>query len=131
MTAPGDLGGSARAVLLCADLLFGSKVAAALSQAGCEVVSAADADAARAALPGADLLVADLSDESFDALGLVEQIRAADGEAGATVPRTLGYYQHVDDETRRRALAVGFDAVVPRSKLFREGSELVSELLQR
>lgn len=129
MTATGGQAGSARAVLLCADLLFGSKVAAALSQAGCQVTSAADADAARSALPGADLLVADLSDEAFDALSLVEEIHeAGSGVAGA--PRTLGYYQHVDDETRRRALAAGFDAVVPRSKLFREGPQLVSDLLR-
>jgi CheY-like chemotaxis protein len=129
LSATGGAGQGARAVLLCADLLFGSKVSATLEQAGCEVVCVNDADAARAALPGAVLLVADLSDDSLDALGLIVQIRATDGDAPATAPRTLGYYQHVDDDTRRRALDAGFDAVVPRSKLFREGPQLVSGLL--
>jgi hypothetical protein len=41
----------------------------------------------------------------------------------------LGFYQHTDPETRRRAEAAGVDLVVPRSRLARELPELVEGLL--
>ena len=49
------------------------------------------------------------------------------GELGAT--RTLAFYSHVDVEVRERAIAAGFDLVVPRSRMNREGAELVTRLL--
>lgn len=115
-----------RAVLMSADLLFGSKVSAALIAAGCEAVVAGDESSAERALPGAKLLVVDLSEGAFDACAWLANLRAA---GMASEVATLGYYQHVDDATRQRALAAGFDRVVPRSKLFREGAELVRDLL--
>ena len=42
---------------------------------------------------------------------------------GLGVP-VLGYYSHVDVETRRGAEAAGVDLVVPRSRLAREMPEL-------
>ena len=43
----------------------------------------------------------------------------------------LGFYSHVDVDTRRRAEEAGFDLVVPRSRMAREMPELVERLLQR
>jgi hypothetical protein len=43
-------------------------------------------------------------------------------------PRTLGFYSHVEVETRERAQQAGFDLVVPRSRMAREGGTLVSRL---
>ena len=42
--------------------------------------------------------------------------------------RTIGVYSHVDVDTRRRAEAAGFDLVVPRSRMAREGPALVARL---
>jgi hypothetical protein len=42
--------------------------------------------------------------------------------------RTLGFFAHVEPEVRERALAAGFDQVVPRSRMHREGAELVGRL---
>ena len=42
--------------------------------------------------------------------------------------RTLAFYSHVEQETRERAEAAGFDLVVPRSRMAREGAALVSRL---
>ena len=50
-------------------------------------------------------------------------VRRALGDA-----RTLGVYSHVDVDTRRRAEAAGFDLIVPRSRLAREGPTLISGL---
>ena len=50
--------------------------------------------------------------------------RRADG------PRTLGFYSHVDTATRERAVDAGFDLVVPRSRMAREGAKLVTRLAE-
>jgi hypothetical protein len=46
------------------------------------------------------------------------------------VPK-LGFYSHVDVETRRKAEESGFDLVVPRSRMAREMPALVDSLAQR
>jgi hypothetical protein len=106
----------ARVVAIAPDLLLGSKVEAMLSAAGHEVtLSPAPAEAL---LPEADLLVADLETENAEAL------------VGLGMP-VLGYYSHVDVETRQAAEAAGVDLVVPRSRLARELPQLVESLLSR
>jgi hypothetical protein len=42
---------------------------------------------------------------------------------------TLAFYSHVDVEARRLAEDAGFDLVVPRSRMAREGPELVARLV--
>jgi hypothetical protein len=42
--------------------------------------------------------------------------------------RTLGFYAHVDVSARERAEEAGFDLVVPRSRMAREGAALVASL---
>ena len=69
-----------------------------------------------APLDGADLLVADLEAENPEAL------------VGLGLP-VLGYYSHVDAETRQVAEAAGVDLVVPRSRMARELPQLVERLL--
>ena len=61
----------------------------------------------------------------FDGVAVVEGLREG-GELGET--RTLGVYSHVDADTKRRADAAGFDLVVPRSRMAREGPQLVERL---
>jgi len=116
----------ARVTLLCADLLFGSRVVGGLEVAGHDVERVADPEGARTAVAESDLLVVDLTDESLDGAALVRGLR----EAG-TDPPTLGFYSHVDQQTRREAEGAGFDLVVPRSRMVREGAELAGRLLAR
>ena len=117
-----------QAVLLCADLLFGSKVEALIAGAGLTCVTCTTAKACEPLLPAATLLIVDLSDESFDACATLRSWHSDELLGSAT---TLGYYQHVDDATRVAALEAGFDQVVPRSRLFREGSSLIARLLSK
>jgi hypothetical protein len=102
-------------VLAVADLMFGSKVEATLRAAGHEVALSASLREAR--LDGVELLIADLDTENPEAL------------VGLGVP-VLGYYSHVNVETREAALAAGVDLVVPRSRLAREMPGLAESLLQ-
>jgi hypothetical protein len=43
-------------------------------------------------------------------------------------PALLGVFAHTQPEVRERALAAGFDLVVPRSRMVREGAQLISHL---
>jgi hypothetical protein len=72
------------------------------------------------------VLVVDLTDDEFDGAAIVESL-AADGRLGST--RTLAFYSHVDVAARERAERAGFDLVVARSRMAREGAELVERLL--
>lgn len=114
----------ARTVVLTADLLFGSKVVSSLQAAGIEVELVGDAKAAGKRIRDADVLIVDLTGE-IDGAAVVESL-AQSGTLGDV--KTLGFYSHVDVETRKRALRAGFDLVVPRSRMAREGGELVSQL---
>ena len=99
----------ARVALVCPDLMFGSRVEEALRAAGHEVTRE------RA---GADAVVVDLTADGVD----VEEL------AGGSAP-TIGFYPHVDVETRRRALEAGFDVVVPRSRMARETVAVVEKAM--
>lgn len=117
----------ARIALLCADLLFGSKVEGGLRAAGHEVTRLGSVADARAAAPGSDLLVVDLTDPAIDGPSLVSSMR--DGGETRGIP-ALGFYSHVDQDTRRRAEGAGFDRVVPRSRMARDMAGLVQGLLR-
>jgi hypothetical protein len=102
----------ARVAAVVPDLFFASKVRETLTAAGHEVT---------VVTPGApmeaDVMVVDL-----DAAG-------PDVELPPGTPR-LGFYSHVDTDTRERAQQAGFDLVVPRSRMAREMPALVDRLLK-
>ena len=112
----------ARVVAVFDDLLLGSNALGMLRAAGHDATLTGGADVHP---DGADLLIVDLAAGGFDGVAIVEALRAA-GELEGT--RTLGVYSHVDADTRRRAEAAGFDLVVPRSRMAREGAALVDRL---
>jgi hypothetical protein len=116
----------AKVIAAVPDLLFGSKLESALTAGGFDCELIATVEAARAAAAGAELLVVDLTDADF---GGVEMV-AAMGQAGELASlRTLGFYSHVEPEVRAAATEAGFDLVVPRSRINREGAELAAKLL--
>lgn len=108
------------------DLLLGSNVVGWIQAGGHEVRLAGRPEQLEVA--SADVLIVDLGTPGFDGVAVVQGLGAG-GELAAT--RTLGVYSHVDADTRTRALAAGFDLVVPRSRLAREGAALVDGLLAR
>ena len=109
----------ARVVAFIPDLLFGSNVLGALSAAGHEAVMAGDADALRRELPGADAVIVDLTADAPERIASV----------GAPGVPTLAFYSHVESDVRSLALDAGFDLVVPRSRMAREGAALIDRLL--
>jgi hypothetical protein len=104
----------ARIVAVTPDLLLGSKVEATLSAAGHEVTLSPALTETPVDEP--DLLVVDLDTQNPEAF------------VGLGIP-VLGYYSHVNVETKQAAEAAGIDTVVPRSRMARELPELVDRLV--
>jgi hypothetical protein len=104
----------ARVLSIATDLMLGSRVEAQLGAAGHDVVTAPSLE--ESTWEGVDLIVADLDVENPEAL------------VGLGMP-VLGYYSHVDIETRKLAEAAGVDLAVPRSRMARELPELAQRLL--
>jgi hypothetical protein len=120
----------ARVVALVPDLLFGSQVQGMLTAAGHEVELVGDETRLRDRLgdtvaPAVAVLVVDLTNDALDGPALVEVLS---GQGALAQTRTLGFYAHVDVPVRERAEEAGFDLVVPRSRMAREGGELVRRL---
>jgi hypothetical protein len=97
------------------DLMLASRVGESLRAAGHEVVPGNPSSPA--GLPAeADLVVCDL--DTVDP-----------GEVAALPVPALGFYSHVDVETRRLALDAGIDVVVPRSRMARELPQLIEGMV--
>jgi hypothetical protein len=110
-----------RVVVFVPDLLFGSSVMEGLRAAGHEPVLVGDADALHRELPGSQVVVVDLTSDPDDRIEVVR------GGLPGGVP-SLGFFSHVEPEVREKALVAGFDLVVPRSRMAREGTALVERL---
>jgi hypothetical protein len=104
----------ARVVAVATDLMLGSRVRESLTSAGHDVTVSPSLQ--EAPLDDAELLVADLDVENPEAL------------VGLGIP-VLGFYSHVDVETKEAAEAAGLDLAVPRSRMARELPALVDKLL--
>jgi hypothetical protein len=98
------------------DLMLASRVAASLGAAGHEVVQVS-ANPPVGLPAGAELVVCDL--EAVDPVEI----------AALPVP-ALGFYSHVDVETRNAARSAGVDLVIPRSRMARELPGLADRLLR-
>jgi ABC-type sugar transport system substrate-binding protein len=104
----------AQVVSIAEDLMLASRVDVLLTGAGHHVVLARSLQ--EAPLDGVDLIVADLDVENPEAL------------VGLGIP-VLGYYSHVDTDTKAAAEAAGIELAVPRSRMARELPALVERLL--
>jgi CheY-like chemotaxis protein len=120
----------ARAVVLTADLLFGSNVQGMLAAAGHQIEIASGPTALHDVIvrDPAEIVIVDLTDDQLEGVQIVRELREEGLLAGAPV---LAYYSHVEPGVRDLALAEGFDLVVPRSRMAREAPELVTGLIAR
>jgi hypothetical protein len=107
----------ARVVALIPDLLFGSNVVGALRAAGHEVQLVSEVESA----DDADVVVVDLTADAADRIARISAL-----DLGGA--RTLAFYSHVEADIRAAAEDAGFDLVVPRSRMNREGPALIARL---
>jgi hypothetical protein len=104
----------ARVLAIAPDLFFASKIDATLRAAGHDVTVVSWVEGPLPDDP--QVMIVDLDNTDWEA-GLPSGL-----------PK-LGFYSHVDVDTRRRAEGAGFDLVVPRSRMAREMPELVESLV--
>jgi DNA-binding response OmpR family regulator len=117
----------AHIVALVSDPELGAELAAAAEAAGHAVdVCTSEADAWDACAEHAELLVVDLSGEAVDGATLVDSMRAGGELRGV---RTLVLHQNDDRAAIARAQEVGFDAVVPRTRMDADAAGLIKRLL--
>lgn len=111
------------------DLFFGVKIADAATRAGGRMlfVKSEEQFMSMAAKAPA-LVVFDLHERSLDAMDLLRKLKA--DAALAEIP-TLAFFSHVQEELRREALALGCDAVLPRSVFTERAEELVGGAVRR
>jgi hypothetical protein len=103
----------ARIAAVVQDLMLASRVSTSLETAGHEV----EQDSVLPdELDGVDCVVADLDAVPPERLS----------ELGLPV---IGFYQHTDTDTKRRADEAGLSLAVPRSRMVRELPELVERVL--
>ena len=114
----------ARAVAFVPDLLFGSNVVGMLQAGGHEPVLVSSGDQLAGALPGADVLIVDLTADPQERIEIVERA------LGDRRLPTLAFFSHVERDVRAEAERAGFELIVPRSRMARAGAELVSELVR-
>jgi DNA-binding NarL/FixJ family response regulator len=110
----------ARVLALAPDLFFASKIKETLGAAEHEVQLTSSVEETLAAATEADLVIVDLHADEMDPARLVADL------GGKPL---LGFYSHVQADTRAQASRAGFDMVVPRSRMAREMPRLVERLL--
>ena len=104
----------ARVLAVVPDLMLSSRVTAMLGAAGHEVK----------VLPK----VPEADDFDFDLV--VCDLEAVDPVAVGSLPApAIGFYSHVDVETRDRGREAGLELVIPRSRMSRELPDLAARML--
>lgn len=112
-------------LLLCDDLLFGSKVTTTGRAYGIPVAVARTPAGAVAKAAAATCLIVDLHLEGLDVSALLAGVRAAG------VARVIGFGSHVDVETLKAARRAGCDAVMPKSQFTAELETKLAEWAAR
>jgi hypothetical protein len=110
----------AQVIAFVPDLLFGSNVLGMLQAAGHEAVLVSDLQRVDPATT--DVLVVDLTADAQERIARVAAVAESDGV------KRLAFYLHTEVDVRALAEQAGFDLVVPRSRMAREGAGLVSRL---
>lgn len=100
-----------RVAAVVPDLFFSTRIAATAEAAGV-AFEALTAEAAPARLASGEiaLLILDLA-----AAGAIEMAAALKADEATRGIPIVGFYSHVEQATRERALAAGIDHVMPRS----------------
>jgi CheY-like chemotaxis protein len=99
------------------DMFFASKIRAVAEAVGAEISFPRTKESLIEKAREADLVIVDLHSQKFDPFTVPADVGAV---------RKLGFFSHVEVELRQRALAAGYDEVVPRSVFARDLAQILS-----
>ena len=108
------------------DMLFVSKIRAVAEHLGLRIKFARSADqvleAARAEQPS--LIIVDLHSQKISPLALATHLKS---DAQLRSIMLLGFFSHVETETKRQAEEAGFDKVIPRSLFAKDLAAILTQ----
>lgn len=113
---------SNRVIAVVGDMFFASKIRSTAEAMGVEISFARNREALIEQAREARLIVVDLHHQHIDAVALASDLKANRETANI---RLVGFFSHVETELRQRALAAGFDEVLPRSAFSRDLPEIL------
>lgn len=113
-----------KVLLVTDDVMFWAKVHSLAKAAGVPAARVADEASMEAAVAegGVAKVFADLGSRSVDVLAWAPRLRAM-----SPPPRLVAYGSHVDTGAMERAVAAGFDEVMPNSRFHRSLPELLAQ----
>jgi CheY-like chemotaxis protein len=114
---------SRRVVAVVDDMFFASKIRAVAEAVGVEISFPRSKEALIEKAREAQLIVVDLHNQRFDPIAVANDLKSDDELRGIPM---IGFFSHIETELQRRALAAGFDQVLPRSVFARDLPEIIS-----
>lgn len=99
------------------DMFFKSKIRAVAEAIGVEISFPRTKEALLEKARQSDLVIVDLHSQKFDPLTLPSELGPV---------QLLGFFSHVEVELQRKALAAGYQRVVPRSVFTRDLAEILT-----
>ena len=110
------------------DMFFASKIRATAEALGVEIAFPRTKELALEKLRSVkpDLILFDLHNPRVDPIQFANEMKT-DAET-RSIP-LLGFFSHVEVELQRRAIAAGFDTVIPRSLFARDLGKIMSDTL--
>jgi CheY-like chemotaxis protein len=93
------------------DMFFASKIRAVAEAVGVEISFPRNKEALVEKAREARLILVDLHNQKMDPIEVARELRGTN---------LIGFFSHVETELQRKALAAGFDQVLPRSAFARD-----------
>ena len=103
-------------IVVVDDMFFASKIRATAEALGVEVSFPRSKEALVEKARGAQLIIVDLHHQKIDPIELARQLSGV---------KLVGFFSHIETELRQKALAAGFDQVIPRSAFARDLPEIL------
>ena len=104
-------------VIVVDDMFFASKIRAVAEAVGVEVSFPRNKDVLIEKARDAKLIIVDLHNQKLDPIELARQLSGV---------KLIGFFSHVETELRQKALAAGYDQVLPRSAFVRELPQILN-----
>ena len=103
-------------IVVVDDMFFASKIRATAEALGVEVSFPRSKEAVAEKARDAQLVLVDLHNQKIDAVELAQELSGV---------KLIGFFSHVETELRQKALAAGYDEVLPRSAFVRDLPEIL------
>ena len=103
-------------IVVVDDMFFASKIRAVAEAVGVEISFPRTREALIEKAREARLIIVDLHNQKIDSVELARQLSGV---------KLIGFFSHVETELRQRALAAGYDEVLPRSAFVRDLAQIL------